>query len=79
MGKFHGSTHHECHWALDVHLNDDHDKKHTANAAINFAKTKRLLLSLIRTKLSIGKKRSVRSNLKRISWDLDYFLTLLTP
>lgn len=73
----HWSIESEYHWELDVHLNDDADKKHDKIAATNFAKTKRLLLCLVQSKLPEGKKRSVRSRLKRVSWDLDYLLTLL--
>ena len=73
----HWSIESEYHWELDVHLHDDADKKHDTNAATNFAKTKRLLLSLVKSKLPEGKKRSVRSRLKRVSWDMDYLLTLL--
>ena len=65
------------HWCLDVHLNDDRDKKYEENAAENFAKTKRFLLSLVKAKPPKGKKRSVRSNLKRVGWDLDYLVELL--
>lgn len=73
----HWSIENEYHWALDVHLHDDSDKKHDEIAATNFAKTKRLLLSLVKSKLPPGKKKSVRSRLKRVGWDLDYLLTLL--
>lgn len=73
----HWSIENEYHWQLDVHLHDDADKKHDKIAATNFAKTKRLLLCLVKSKLPEGKKRSVRSRLKRVSWDLDYLLTLL--
>lgn len=65
------------HWLLDVHLNDDRDKKYEESAAENFAKTKRFLLDLVKSKPPEGKKRSVRSNLKRVGWDLDYLVTLL--
>lgn len=65
------------HWCLDVHLNDDKDKKYEKNAAENFAKTKRFLLSLVKSKPPQGKKRSLRSNLKRVGWDLDYLVQLL--
>jgi predicted transposase YbfD/YdcC len=73
----HWSIESEYHWELDVHLHDDADKKHDKNAATNFAKTKRLLLSLVKSKMPEGKKRSVRSRLKRVGWDLDYLMTLL--
>jgi len=65
------------HWCLDVHLNDDKDKKYTKNAAENFAKTKRFLLNLVNTKPPTGKKRSLRSNLKLVGWNLDYLVRLL--
>ncbi len=65
------------HWSLDVHLNDDRDKKHEQNAAENFARVKRFLLNLVKTKPPSGKKRSVRSRLKMVAWDLDYLVTLL--
>ena len=73
----HWSIESEYHWELDVHLHDDADKKHDKVAAINFAKTKRLLLSLVKSKVPAGKKRSVRSRLKRVGWDLDYLVALL--
>jgi predicted transposase YbfD/YdcC len=65
------------HWCLDVHLNDDRDKKYVENAAENFAKTKRFLLNLVKSKPPRGKKRSLRSNLKLVGWDLDYLVKLL--
>lgn len=67
------------HWCLDVHLNDDKDKKYEKNAAENFAKTKRFLFNLVKSKPPKGKKRSVRSNLKLVGWDLDYLVRLLFP
>lgn len=73
----HWSIENEYHWQLDVHLNDDKDKKYDDVAAENFARTKRLLLNLVKAKQPEGKKRSVRSRLKRVAWDLDYLLTLL--
>ncbi|SPX61866.1 ISAs1 family transposase [Legionella feeleii] len=73
----HWSIENEYHWQLDVHLNDDKDKKYDDVAAENFARTKRLLLNLVKIKQPEGKKRSVRSRLKRVAWDLDYLLTLL--
>ncbi len=65
------------HWCLDVHLNDDKDKKYEENAAENFAKTKRFLLNLVKSKPPKGKKRSLRLNLKLVGWDLDYLARLI--
>ncbi len=65
------------HWCLDVHLNDDKDKKYEINAAENFAKTKRFLFNLVKSKPPTGKKRSLRSNLKLVGWDLDYLTRLI--
>lgn len=65
------------HWCLDVHLNDDKDKKYEINAAENFAKTKRFLFNLVKSKPPQGKKRSLRSNLKLVGWDLDYLTRLI--
>ena len=65
------------HWLLDVHLRDDKDKKYEKIAAENFAKTKRFLLNLVKSSPPKGKKRSVRSNLKKVGWDLDYLVQLL--
>lgn len=65
------------HWLLDVHLGDDKDKKYEKNAAENFAKTKRFLLNLVKSQPPKGKKRSVRSNLKKVGWDLDYLVRIL--
>ena len=65
------------HWLLDVHLNDDRDKKYEENAAENFARTKRFLLDLVKSNPPKGKKRSIRSNLKRVGWDKDYLVSLL--
>lgn len=65
------------HWCLDVHLNDDRDKKYEENAAENFAKTKRFLLNLVKSIPPEGKKRSLRSNLKKVGWDLNYLVKLL--
>lgn len=65
------------HWLLDVHLNDDKDKKYEKNAAENFAKTKRFLLNLVKSRPPQRKKRSVRANLKRVGWDMRYLDQLL--
>lgn len=65
------------HWCLDVHLNDDKDKKYEENAAENFAKTKRFLFNLVKSIPPEGKKRSLRSNLKKVGWDLNYLVKLL--
>lgn len=65
------------HWLLDVHLADDKNKKYEKIAAENFAKTKRLLLNLVKLNPPKGKKRSIRSRLKKMSWDLDYFVQIL--
>jgi predicted transposase YbfD/YdcC len=65
------------HWLLDVHLGDDKDKKYEKIAAENFAKTKRFLLNLVKSKPPKGKKRSVRSNLKKVGWDVDYLVQIL--
>lgn len=65
------------HWCLDVHLNDDKDKKYEKNVAENFAKTKRFLFNLVKSKPPKGKKRSMRLNLKRVGWDFDYLVQLL--
>lgn len=65
------------HWCLDVHLNDDGDKKYEKNAAENFAKTKRFLFNLVKSKPPKGKKRSLRLNLKLVGWDMDYLTRLL--
>lgn len=47
----HWSIESEYHWELDVHLHDDADKKHDKTVATNFAKTKRLLLCLMKVKV----------------------------
>ncbi|RDH44392.1 ISAs1 family transposase [Zooshikella ganghwensis] len=65
------------HWLLDVHLNDDKDKKYSKNAAENFAKTKRFLLNMVKLRPPKGKKRSVRANLKLVGWNLDYLEELI--
>lgn len=65
------------HWLLDVHLGDDKDKKYEKIAAENFAKTKRFLLNLVKSKPPKGKKRSVRQKLLTVGWDLDYLTELL--
>ena len=65
------------HWCLDVHLNDDKDKKYEINAAENFAKTKRFLFNLVKSNPPKGKKRSLRANLKSVGWDLDYLANLI--
>lgn len=65
------------HWLLDVHLNDDNDKKYDKYAAQNFAKVRRFLLDLVQSNPPEGKKRSIRSNLKRVGWDSDYIVKLL--
>ena len=67
------------HWLLDVHLNDDKDKRYEKNAAENFSKTKRFLLNMVKSKPPKGKKRSVRSNLLSVGWNMDYLVELLFP
>jgi predicted transposase YbfD/YdcC len=59
-GKFRRFNHREYHWELDVHLNDDADKKHDKMAVTNFAKTKGLLLCLVKSKIPEGTEHSVR-------------------
>lgn len=76
--KNHWSIENELHWHLDVHLNDDGDKKRDEVAAVNFSRIKRMLLSLVKTKIPPGKKRSVRSRLKQVAWDTDYLISLLS-
>lgn len=65
------------HWMLDVHLGDDKDKKHDKIATENFAKVRRMLLNLVKSKHPPGKKRSVRSRLKQVGWNLNYLVQLL--
>ena len=65
------------HWLLDVHLKDDHDKKYTDNAAENFARIKRLLMNLLKSKPIKGRRVSIRSRLKRIAWDKDHLVEVL--
>lgn len=74
----HWSIENELHWHLDVHLNDDADKKRDDIAAVNFSRIKRMLLSLVKAKLPPGKKRSVRSRLKQVGWDTEYLVSLLS-
>jgi predicted transposase YbfD/YdcC len=76
--KNHWSIENELHWHLDVHLNDDADKKRDEVATVNFSRIKRMLLSLVKAKLPPGKKRSVRSRLKQVGWDTDYLISLLS-
>ncbi len=57
--------------------NEVKDKKYEINAAENFAKTKRFLFNLVKSKPPTGKKRSLRSNLKLVGWDLDYLTRLI--
>jgi predicted transposase YbfD/YdcC len=73
----HWGVENKLHWILDVHLNDDHDKKLDRNAADNFSRIKRLLLNLVRkndadSKLSVGRK------LKKMLWDENYFTKIIT-
>ena len=65
------------HWLLDVHLNDDKDKKYDENSAENFNRVRRFLLNLVKSKTWIGKKESIKSKLKRIGWDLNLLPELL--
>lgn len=74
----HWSIENELHWHLDVHLNDDGDKKRDEVAAVNFSRIKRMLLSLVKAKLPPGKKKSVRSRLKQVGWDSEYLVSLLS-
>lgn len=73
----HWGVENKLHWVLDVHLNDDNDKKLDRNAADNLSRIKRLLVNLVRkndqhSKLSVGRK------LKKMLWDENYFLKILT-
>ncbi|EGU45692.1 transposase, partial [Vibrio ichthyoenteri ATCC 700023] len=65
------------HWLLDVHLNDDGDKKYEKNSAENFAQIKRLILNLLKSKTYTGKKKSIKGRLKSIGWDKYLLLELL--
>ncbi len=65
------------HWCLDVHLNNDRDKKYEKNVSGNFAKTKEFLLNLVKSILLEGKKHSLCSNLKKIGWELNYLVKLI--
>ena len=65
------------HWHLDVHLGDDKDKKLDRNGTENISRIKRFLLNLVRKNDSTAKK-SVRYKLKRMLWDDEYFLKILS-
>lgn len=73
----HWGVENKLHWHLDVHLGDDKDKKLDRNGTENISRIKRLLLNLVR-KNDINSKTSVRSKLKRMLWDEEYFLKILS-
>lgn len=73
----HWGVENKLHWQLDVHLGDDKDKKLDRNATENISRIKRLLLNLVR-KNDANSKKSVRSRLKMMLWDEEYFLKILS-
>ena len=73
----HWGVENKLHWQLDVHLGDDKDKKLDRNATENISRIKRLLLNLVR-KNDPNSKKSVRSRLKMMLWDEEYFLKILS-
>lgn len=73
----HWGVENKLHWHLDVHLGDDKDKKLDRNGTENISRIKRFLLNLVR-KNDTNSKKSVRSKLKRILWDEEYFLKILS-
>ena len=72
----HWGIENKLHWILDVHLNEDNDKKAERNSARSFAVLKRMALNIVRTK-DTNPKRSVRRKLKRVSWDDDVLISML--
>ena len=73
----HWGVENKLHWHLDVHLGDDKDKKLDRNGTENISRIKRFLLNLVR-KNDTNSKKSVRSKLKRMLWDEEYFLKILS-
>ncbi|WP_230390247.1 ISAs1 family transposase [Piscirickettsia salmonis] len=72
----HWGIENKLHWVLDVHLNDDADRKLNKNAADNISRIKRLAVNLVR-KNDFGNKKSVRLKLKQLQWDENYLLNIL--
>ena len=48
MGKFHRSTHHGCHWVLDVIFREDAQLANTGYAAENTALLRRMCMNIIK-------------------------------
>ncbi|QGP54031.1 Transposase [Piscirickettsia salmonis] len=72
----HWGIENKLHWVLDVHLNDDADRKLNKNAVDNISRIKRLAVNLVR-KNDFGNKKSVRLKLKQLQWDENYLLNIL--
>ncbi|QGP48960.1 Transposase (plasmid) [Piscirickettsia salmonis] len=72
----HWGIENKLHWVLDVHLNDDADRKLNKNAVDNISRIKRLAVNLVRKNDSANKK-SVRLKLKQLQWDENYLLNIL--
>lgn len=73
----HWSIENKLHWILDVHLGDDADKKLEKNAVEILSRLRRMVINMVKSKPPEGKKRSTRSQLKRLVWDNDYLLSVL--
>ena len=64
MGKFHGSTHHQLHWRLDVTFNEDGACIRNDNAAENIGILRKWALNVLQ-KSKQKPNQSIRSLMRK--------------
>ena len=72
----HWGIENELHWVLDMVFDEDHSRIRQRRAAQNFARLRKLALSLLKNEPTDGKK-SVARKRKRADWDHDYLFLVL--
>ena len=70
------SIENECHWVLDVALNEDDCRIHRKNGSENFAILRRIALNLLKGEKSA--KLGVANNRLKAAWDDQYLTTVLS-
>jgi predicted transposase YbfD/YdcC len=77
MVRNHWGIENKVHWVLDVHMNEDQDRKAEQNSAKAFRIFKRMTLNIARSK-ETKPKQSLRRKLKCAGWSEDALLHLLS-
>jgi len=75
--RCHWGIENRLHWILDVHLGDDADRKLNKNTVQILSHLRRMVVNMVKSKPQEGRKLSIRSRLKKLSWDSDYLLGIL--